>query len=104
MVNLSGVRLAVLERDGYRCAYCGELAQTIDHILSKAESRRCGIKRWDKIWIVAACRECNVRKGTRRLIPPSFAAYRDALVRLTGKKWQVWSGDPAELGAEKVLR
>ena len=91
-MNLSGVRLAVLERDGYRCAFCGEPAQTIDHILNKAESGRCGIKRWDKLWIVAACRTCNHRKGTRRLIPPSFAQYKDALVEMTGKRWKVWDG------------
>ena len=103
-MNLSGVRLAVLERDGYRFAYCGGQAQTIDHIFSKAEGRRRGIKRWDKLWIVAACHGCNLRKGTRRLYPPSFTAYKDALARLTGKKWAEWNGDPRELGAEKLLR
>ena len=102
-MNLSGVRLAVLERDGYRCAYCGEPAPTIDHVLSKAEGRRCGIKRWDKRWIIAACRDCNLRKGPRRLVPAGYPHLAE-LIELTGKVWQVWSGDPRELRAEVVLR
>ncbi len=103
-MNLSSVRLAVLERDGYWCAYCGGSAGTIDHILSKAESRRQGIARDDKAWIVACCHRCNWRKGTRRLIPASWAPRQAELEEMTNKKWQVWSGDPRELGAEVVLR
>ncbi len=112
-MNLSGVHLAVLERDEYRCAYCqgkrmmdrsSGVARTIDHILSKAEGRRQGIARDDKAWIVACCHRCNWRKGTRRLIPPSWAHRQAELEELTSKKWAVWSGDPRELGAEEVLR
>ncbi len=102
-MNLSGVHLAVLERDEYRCAYCSGRATEIDHILSRAEGRRAGIERDNEAWIVSACHDCNGRKGTRRLLPPSWAHHHQALEEMTGKKWQVWSGDPRELGAEKVL-
>lgn len=101
--NLSGVRLAVLERDRYRCAFCGEPAQTIDHVLSKAEGRRCGIKRWDKRWIVAACRDCNIRKGTRRLVPIGYTWLSD-LRDLTRKKWAEWDGSREMLKEIGVLR
>ncbi len=103
-MNLSGVRLAVLERDRYLCQYCGSIARTIDHILSKAESRRQGIARDDEAWIVACCHDDNLRRGTRRLLPPSWAHRQQELEELTGKKWAVFTGDPRELGAEKVLR
>ena len=102
-MNLSGVHLAVLERDNYRCLYCGGPAQTIDHVLSKAEGRRCGIKRWDKRWIIAACRNCNHRKGTRRLIPIDYPWLAD-LIELTNKKWREWGGDPSESAFREVLR
>ncbi len=103
-MSLSGVRLAVLQRDKYRCAYCGDDAQTIDHILSKAEGRRQGIERDNEAWIVAACHDCNVLRGTRRLYPPSWERHKEKLEEMTGRPWMVWSGDLRELGAEKVLR
>ncbi len=93
----------ILTRDNYRCAYHPGRANTMDHIFSKAEGRRWGIARDDEQWIVAACHTCNHRRGTRRLLPPSWAHRQAELEELTGKKWQIWSGDPAELGAEKVL-
>jgi 5-methylcytosine-specific restriction endonuclease McrA len=55
------VRLAVLARDGYVCAYCGQDADTVDHVVS--------IKRGgDPLSMencVSACRRCNSSKGSR---------------------------------------
>lgn len=51
------IRKAVLERDGYVCAYCGREATTADHVIPKASG---GMDTMDNL--VAACLECNGRK------------------------------------------
>ena len=102
-MRMGEVRLAVLYRDGAVCACCGCWGDTIDHILSRAERRRQGISAYDDRYIVVACKRDNLRKGTRRLIPPSWAHRQAELEELTNKQWQVWAGDPRELGAERIL-
>jgi 5-methylcytosine-specific restriction endonuclease McrA len=54
----------ILRRDGYRCQYCGcETGQlTIDHIVPRY---RDGEHSWENL--VAACPQCNRRKGGRTL-------------------------------------
>ena len=61
------LRFEVLERDQFRCVYCGRTAKSgtvlqIDHVLS-AESGGLAVAEN----LVAACRECNIGKGTRVL-------------------------------------
>lgn len=51
---------AVLERDGFRCAYCGGPADTTDHVLPKSLGGRD-----DAANLVASCRRCNSAKGNR---------------------------------------
>jgi 5-methylcytosine-specific restriction endonuclease McrA len=55
-------RLAVYQRDGFRCQYCGDRfgfrALTRDHVVPRAHGGRTT---WTNT--VAACRECNQRKG-----------------------------------------
>lgn len=51
---------SVLERDDYVCVYCGDYADTIDHIVPKSKggltiSKNC----------VAACKKCNGKKADR---------------------------------------
>jgi 5-methylcytosine-specific restriction endonuclease McrA len=53
-------RAGVLQRDGHRCAYCGRTASTIDHVLPRS---RGGANTW--LNTVAACGDCNQRKGDR---------------------------------------
>lgn len=55
-------RKNILRRDGHRCQYCGksEPTLTIDHIVPKA---RKGEDSWENL--VAACVQCNNRKGDR---------------------------------------
>jgi len=53
-------REGVLKRDRHRCAYCGKHARTIDHLLP--QSRGGG---WTWLNTVAACHQCNGRKGNR---------------------------------------
>jgi 5-methylcytosine-specific restriction endonuclease McrA len=55
----------ILRRDGYRCQYCGqEVGQmTLDHIVPR---HRGGEHSWQNL--VAACPQCNRRKGGRTLV------------------------------------
>src|SRR5438477_3832016 len=68
----------ILERDRYRCQYCGldgmrnfenSLLMTVDFVVPRA---RKGKK--DPGNLVVACRPCNVLKGNRRV----FASFEDA--------------------------
>lgn len=53
-------RRAVFGRDGNRCQYCAGTAESIDHVVPRS---RGGTHTWDNV--VACCRRCNVRKGSR---------------------------------------
>lgn len=52
----------VLERDHFRCGYCGRTALTIDHVVPRS---RGGRNAWSNT--VAACGDCNQRKGDRTI-------------------------------------
>lgn len=56
------LRLArqILERDYFKCNYCGGRADTVDHVLAKASGGTDHPAN-----LVAACRRCNGRKGAR---------------------------------------
>ena len=54
-------RLAVLARDGYVCAYCGQDATTVDHI----QSIKAGGDPLSLDNLVACCKRCNSAKGSR---------------------------------------
>ena len=88
-----------VQKVGYAvsCAYCGKPAVHMDHIVSKSMRRRH--PGWEDV-TVPACFACNMRKGTRRLVPPSW---KDRLDELPGTRpWKVWDGKPQ--GAEVMLR
>jgi len=53
-------RNAILKRDRYRCAYCGQTGTTMDHIVPKS---RGGHTTWTNC--VAACQACNVKKANK---------------------------------------
>jgi hypothetical protein len=56
------IRLSVLARDGYICAYCGNgEANTVDHIISLAK----GGAPYDLDNLVACCLSCNSAKGDK---------------------------------------
>lgn len=55
------VRLRVLARDGYCCAYCGKEADQVDHV----QSRVSGGSMFDPDNLVACCRRCNQVKGAK---------------------------------------
>ncbi len=51
------IRLKVLQRDAYTCAYCGDVANEVDHVYPKSKG---GEDTLDNL--VAACRRCNILK------------------------------------------
>lgn len=54
-------RLIVLARDGYTCAYCGQDADTVDHVQSiKSGGDPISLEN-----LIACCRRCNSSKGSR---------------------------------------
>ncbi len=55
-------RRAVMVRDQGRCQYCGDRADSVDHVVPKS---RGGAHTWENV--VAACRPCNTRKSDRPL-------------------------------------
>ena len=63
----------ILRRDEYRCQYCGRRTSrlTIDHVVPR---HRGGGHSWENL--VAACPECNRRKGGRRLVDAGMRLLR----------------------------
>ncbi len=55
-------RRAVLRRDGGVCAYCSELADTVDHVVPRSKG---GQHVWTNV--VASCKRDNLLKGDRLL-------------------------------------
>lgn len=53
-------RKEILVRDGYTCAYCGDKAGTVDHVIPQS---RGGEWTWGNL--VAACEPCNQRKAAK---------------------------------------
>jgi len=89
----------VLERDLYRCQYCGldglssfenSLVMTVDFVLPRA---RKGKK--DPNNLVAACRACNVIKGSR--IFKSFDEAKAYIGQRRAKLRQEWEAETARL-------
>lgn len=63
-------RLVILERDRRRCHYCGQLADSVDHVLPKIDGGTD-----DPTNLVACCTPCNSRRSlehqrARRGRPP----------------------------------
>ena len=66
--NVALSRRGVFARDGHRCQYCGDRAETLDHVVPRS---RGGVHTWDNV--VAACRPCNVHKADRLLTETRMA-------------------------------
>jgi len=60
--NWSQIRKAILKRDNYICGYCGSQARCVDHIFPRILG---GDNTTDNL--IAACLQCNSRKGGRTL-------------------------------------
>ena len=89
----------ILERDLYRCQYCGldgmasfenSLVMSVDFVLPRA---RKGGKKPDNL--VAACRACNLIKGRR-----TFKNFEDAKAYVLTRRAELhkeWEADMARL-------
>ena len=53
------MRNLALERDNYVCVYCGQHADTVDHIVARSKGGQDNLDN-----LVAACRRCNTLRGT----------------------------------------
>lgn len=81
-------RLDVLRRDGWTCAYCGDYANTVDHVLP--ESRGGG---WTWGNLVAACGNCNEFKAAQTPEEAGMKLLWDQRVDVTqyaGVQAEVW--------------
>lgn len=56
------IRLRILERDSYLCAYCQAEATQVDHIIPRASGGTD-----EPSNLVAACGPCNLRKSDKHL-------------------------------------
>lgn len=61
------LRFQVLERDGFRCRYCGRSVEDgaklqLDHVHPKSKGGK-----WERNNLITACQECNLGKGDRVL-------------------------------------
>lgn len=74
-------RNRLMERDHYKCAYCGLPASTVDHIMP---SSRGGESSW--LNTVAACRDCNNLKDN---LTPQEAGMRLRFEPFEPTWWQV---------------
>jgi 5-methylcytosine-specific restriction endonuclease McrA len=72
------LRLRILARDGHTCQYCGQPANTVDHVLPVNQHPDQALSPDN---LVAACKTCNSRKGSRsegvflggKFTPPVFS-------------------------------
>lgn len=83
------------------CSYCMKRrAVHRDHVIPKAFYHRLRrVVSFDPALkeTVPSCEECNWRKLTRLLVPPSWADRVDALNDLHLGTFRVWDGDPRKL-------
>jgi len=80
----------------YPCAYCGKSrADNWDHVVPRSVQKKHPQMPVDLTFLAPACFDCNILKGNRRLVPPSWADKVDALNDyFGGVEWRVWDGNP----------
>lgn len=78
-------RVALLRRDRFCCAYCGDRADTVDHVVPRSRGgRHC----WENC--VACCSRCNRRKADRLLAELGWTLRRMP-ASPTGPHWRLLS-------------
>jgi 5-methylcytosine-specific restriction endonuclease McrA len=88
----------VLIRDGFQCAYCGEVSKnlTIDHIVPKSRGGKSTFEN-----TVACCKPCNARKGNKTCrdanMFPNVKSYQPTISEFLMLKLK-------KLGIDNVLR
>jgi 5-methylcytosine-specific restriction endonuclease McrA len=76
-------RAQVMDRDSSVCVYCGDIADTLDHLIPESLGGRDYLHN-----LVAACHACNNRRGSGP-IPPLHPRASKAAARAvrTAKAW-----------------
>ena len=91
-------RAALMHRDRFRCAYCGNKADTVDHVVPRS---RGGAHTWENV--VSACARCNHVKADRGVaelgwrlrrppVAPTGAAFRVVGARRLDPRWRPFLG------------
>ena len=80
-------RLRVLKRDGYICAYCGNEATQVDHVISRKAGGGHELEN-----LVACCASCNSAKGAK-----------DGVFLAKTSTPPVFSGVPSPMQSETML-
>lgn len=85
------------------CAYCRKArAVNMDHVVPRSYRRKQAIPP-ELAGTVPACFACNNRKGTRRLVPGSWAPLIPLLEsHYPGTPWRVWNGDTSDPSYREV--
>ena len=89
-------RAQIYARDNGLCVYCGDIADTVDHLIPQSHG---GSSQWKNL--VAACSACNNRRGAGHIPPLCVGASKGAMkaVRNARKWWRRF--DSGLLAAEK---
>lgn len=74
------LRKTILARDGYVCCYCGQDADTVDHVLPVSAHPELAMSPDN---LRSACKRCNSMKGSRNekvflerlFAPPVFSSF-----------------------------
>lgn len=85
------------------CAYCGvRRGVTRDHVVPRSVAKKHHVPTYLTA-TVPSCFECNIRKGQRRLVPPSWEEHLSALHHyIPGTPWRVWRGGTQEPAYREV--
>lgn len=87
--DVMAARMAVLKRDNFTCAYCGNAGSTYDHVFPKS---RGGENTW--LNLVAACTDCNGKKRDRTPeeagMPLLWEPYVPSRDRFAADQKRVW--------------
>jgi hypothetical protein len=79
-------RLRVLKRDGYICAYCGNDATQVDHVIARKLGGSHDLEN-----LVACCAPCNSAKGAK-----------EGLFLGRGSTPSVFSGSPSPIQSKTM--
>lgn len=80
----TAIRVLILQRDKYSCAYCGQKAKTVDHIVPRSKG---GGERASNL--VACCTRCNLRKNNRSLEEAGMSFWKNYDTKLLQKKTDI---------------
>jgi ethanolamine ammonia-lyase small subunit len=84
--------------EGYQCYYCGDTANTKDHIPPKSAVEALGSKEYRRFTLVRACLWCNSKLGAKQLLTlkERKAYIKDALHKELDRMSSPWTEEELE--------